>query len=87
MGNSILRKQVRKIISEFFNNQVVYADSHTKFPKFDGSEKTPSDLDMEFQAEFGSAPDAIEESEETPSENKTPSEDKSKKGQPISKKD
>ena len=52
MGNFNLRKEIRKIISEFFNNASVYPDDQNKFPKFDGSEKTPSDLDAEFEEEF-----------------------------------
>lgn len=42
-----LRKIIRKILFEYYNNQVVYSELPNKFPKFDVSEITPSDLNGE----------------------------------------
>ena len=47
-----LRIKIRKIISEYYNNQVVYPETPDRFPKFDGTNTTPSDLDGEFDSEF-----------------------------------
>ena len=55
MGDYILRKHIREILSEFFNNATVYPDDHNKFPYMDGSGiKTPLELDDEFDSEFES---------------------------------
>lgn len=59
MDDFILRKHIKEVISEFFNNSWVYTYGPNKFPKFDGSEKTPSDLD----AEADSLNDDLEEFE------------------------
>jgi hypothetical protein len=48
MDDSVLRKHIRKVISEFFNNAWVYTYGPNKFPNFDGTDpKTPSDIDAE----------------------------------------
>ena len=62
MGDFILRKHIREILSEFFNNASVYADLPNKFPSFDGIAKTPSDLNAEFDSEFNFLHDELEES-------------------------
>lgn len=63
MGDSILRKYIKEILSEFFNNATVYPDDHNKFPYMDGSGiKTPLELDSKFDSEF--------ESEEEPGDYK-----------------
>ena len=55
MGDYNLRKHIREILSEFFNNATVYPDDHNKFPYMDGSSiKTPLELDDEFDSEFES---------------------------------
>lgn len=48
----ILRQEIGKVLNEFFNNSWVYTYGQNKFPKFDNSETTPSDLDAEFDEEF-----------------------------------
>jgi len=63
MGDSILRKHIREILFEFFNNSWVYTYGPNKFPKFDGTETTPSVLDVEFDSEFNFMHDELEESE------------------------
>ena len=64
MGNYNLRKQIREILSEFFNNSWVYTYGPNKFPRLDGNEKTPDDLNRDFDHKFNFLYDEIEESEE-----------------------
>lgn len=76
MDDSILRKHVRKIISEFFNNAWIYTYGPNKFPHFDGSDpKTPSDLDAEA--------DELEEDEENITSIQVPTFDGTKKGRQM----
>jgi hypothetical protein len=63
MDDSILRKHIRKVISEFFNNAWVYTYGPNKFPKFDDEPRTPSDLEAKFDSEFDSDDQNIGESE------------------------
>lgn len=64
MGNSVLRKHVRRILHELFvNNSWVYNYGPNKFPNFDGEDITPSDLDSEFDAEFDFLHNELGESE------------------------
>lgn len=62
MGDSVLRKYIREILFEFYNNSSVYAAGPNKFPYFDDINKTPSELAAEFEEEFNNS------SEETPEE-------------------
>ena len=64
MENYALRKYIRTVLSEYYNNQVVYPDDPTKFPYFDGYDKTPSDLDAEFDSKFKTNQDDVQEDEE-----------------------
>lgn len=78
MGDFVLRKYIREILSEYYNNTWVYTAGPNKFPYLDGTNKTPADLSDEFKQEFGKHSDEIsEESEEIVGLKKT--EKKSKK--------
>lgn len=63
MNDSILRNNIRCIISEFMNSAWVYAYGPNKFPKLDGSNKTPSELDVEFDSDYNFYNDELEEIE------------------------
>lgn len=61
MNKLALRNHIKKVISEFFNNSWVYTYGPNKFPYFDDSNKTPDDLDSEFDEKFNSELDEFGE--------------------------
>jgi hypothetical protein len=53
MDNSILRRYIRNILSEFRNSAGAYTYGPNKFPYLNGTDATtPSDLSAEFDSEF-----------------------------------
>lgn len=66
MGNFILRKHIREIISELFGGAAVYAQGVNKFPYLDGTDATtPSDLSAEFGSDLAPLPNEIGEFSES----------------------
>jgi hypothetical protein len=68
MDVSILRKYIRSIIQEYYNNTWVYTYGPNKFPYFTDL-STPAELDAEFDKEFGFLHNELDESEESSEEN------------------
>ena len=64
MSDFILRQKIRKILSEFFNGDWVYAYGPNEFPKSNGDIQNPSDLDAKFDSEFNFIHNELEENEE-----------------------